>query len=499
MNRNDLKSPIATHLLSAAANRLYIDGEWMDSASNAQLECVNPATGAVFAQVASGNTADVDLAVAAARRALDGPWRDMTPYERQAIILKLADLVDANFDDLCLLDSMEMGAPLQRLRANSRKRALGRLRFYAGMATAIHGHTIPNSAPGRVLTYTVREPIGVVAGIIPWNAPMTSAIWKIGPVLATGCTMVLKPAEQASLSCLMLAELITQAGVPAGVVNVVTGLGEATGAALAEHPGVNKVAFTGSHAVGQSIVRASAGNLKRVSLELGGKSPDIVFADADLDKAVPGAAMGVFGNTGQVCCAGTRLFVERKIYDEFVQRVARFGDGLRVGNGQDPAVEIGPVVSREQMERVLGYIDIGKREGARTISGGARITDGDLARGYFVKPTVFGDVEDGMRIATEEIFGPVVCAIPFDTLDEVERRANATAFGLGSGVWTRDINKAQRLSRTLHAGSVWVNCYNLMDPAVPFGGYGLSGYGREGGTEHLDEYLQTKAVWINAG
>lgn len=345
MNRNDLKSPIATHLLSAAANRLYIDGEWMDSASNAQLECVNPATGAVFAQVASGNTADVDLAVAAARRALDGPWRDMTPYERQAIILELADLVDANFDDLCLLDSMEMGAPLQRLRANSRKRALGRLRFYAGMATAIHGHTIPNSAPGRVLTYTVREPIGVVAGIIPWNAPMTSAIWKIGPVLATGCTMVLKPAEQASLSCLMLAELITQAGVPAGVVNVVTGLGEATGAALAEHPGVNKVAFTGSHAVGQSIVRASAGNLKRVSLELGGKSPDIVFADADLDKAVPGAAMGVFGNTGQVCCAGTRLFVERKIYDEFVQRVARFGDGLRVGNGQDPAVEIGPVVS----------------------------------------------------------------------------------------------------------------------------------------------------------
>ncbi|MBV7486536.1 aldehyde dehydrogenase family protein [Bordetella sp. BOR01] len=498
MNSNDPTSSLAARILSAAANQLYIDGEWVASSSGEQLESINPATGETIAHVANGNAADVDRAVAAARRALHGPWRDTTPYERQAIILKLADLVDQHFDALCLLDSMDMGAPLSRLRANSRKRALGRLRFYAGMATAIHGNTIGNSAPGKVFTYTMREPIGVVAGIIPWNAPMTSAIWKIGPVLATGCTMVLKPAEQASLSCLMLAELMAQAGVPPGVVNVVTGVGEITGAALAGHPDVNKVAFTGSHAVGQSIVRASAGNLKRVSLELGGKSPDIVFADADLDKAVPGAAMGVFGNTGQVCCAGTRLFVERKIYDEFVQRVAQFGQQLRVGNGQDPDVEIGPLVSKDQLERVLDYIDIGRREGARTISGGERMTEGNLANGYFVRPTVFGDIEDGMRIATEEIFGPVVCAIPFDTIDEVEQRANATAFGLGSGVWTRDINKAQRLSRSLHAGSVWVNCYNLMDPAVPFGGYGLSGYGREGGVEHLDEYLQTKAVWINA-
>lgn len=499
MNHNDLRSPFAAQIMSATANCLFIDGEWVESASKTQMDSINPATGRVIAQVASGNAADVDLAVAAARRAIDGPWRDMSPYERQNIILKLADLVDANFDDLCLLDSLDMGAPLQRLRANSRKRALGRLRFYAGMATSIHGSTIPNSAPGRIFTYTVREPIGVVASIIPWNAPMTSAIWKIGPVLATGCTMVLKPAEQASLSCLMLADLMAQAGVPRGVINVVTGLGETVGAALAEHPDVDKVAFTGSHSVGQSIVRASSGNLKRVSLELGGKSPDIVFADADLDRAVSGAAMGVFGNSGQVCCAGTRMFVERKIYDDFVHRVARFGNGLKVGNGQDPEIEIGPVVSKQQMDRVLSYIDIGRGEGARTISGGDRIIEGSLGDGYFVQPTVFGDVEDGMRIATEEIFGPVVCAIPFDTIEEVERRANATAFGLGSGVWTRDINKAQRLSRTLHSGSVWVNCYNLMDPAVPFGGYGLSGYGREGGTEHLNEYLQTKAVWINAG
>lgn len=485
--------------LGAEPNKMYIDGQWVPSASGEVFASINPATGEEIASVPRGNAADIDLAVAAARRALNGPWKKKTPYERQEILLNLSRLVDEHFDELCLLDSLDMGAPLSRLRANSRKRALGRLRFYAGQATAIHGETIANSVGAHMSTYTLREPIGVVGAIIPWNAPMTSALWKIGPVLATGCTMVLKPAEQAPLSSLMLAELMEKAGVPPGVVNVVTGFGESAGAALAAHPGVDKIAFTGSHAVGQSIVRASAGNLKRVSLELGGKSPDIVFADADLDAAVAGAAMGVFGNTGQVCCAGTRLFVERRIYKEFVARVAAFGDALKVGNGQDPEVQIGPVVSAAQLERVMRYIDIGTSEGATPISGGHRITEGELAKGYFIRPTVFDNVEDGMRIASEEIFGPVVCAIPFDTIDEVETRANATPFGLGSGIWTRDINKVQRLTRSLHAGSVWVNCYNVMDPAVPFGGYGLSGYGREGGTEHLNEYLQTKAVWIHGG
>jgi len=372
------------------------------------------------------------------------------------------------------------------------------LRWYAGMAVSIHGETIENSMPGEYVSYTLKEPVGVVGAIIPWNGPLGATVWKVGPALATGCTVVLKPAEEAPLTSLRLGELMLEAGVPPGVINIVPGYGETAGAALAAHADVDKIAFTGSHLTGQLIVKASAGNLKRVTLELGGKSPDIVFADANLETAVPGAGMATFANSGQICSAGTRLFVERTVYDEFVGRVAEFGKGLRVGNGVDPDTQIGPLVSEQQLGRVTDYLSIGRQEGARPLVGGERLTEGPFAEGYFVPPTVFANVRDDMRIAQEEIFGPVISAIPFTDIEDVIRRGNATAFGLGSGVWTRDISKAHRLAKGLRAGSVWINCYQAMDPAVPFGGYKMSGYGRESGIQQMDEYLNVKAVWINA-
>jgi aldehyde dehydrogenase (NAD+) len=475
--------------------KLLIDGKWAEAASGKRFESRNPATGELLATVAEGDKADIDRAVAAARHAFDGPWSRFTPYERQQLLLKYADLVERHFDELSTLDTLDMGAPVSRTKG-LRLRVLGMLRYYAGQATAIHGETIPNSLPGEIFSYTLKEPVGVVGAIIPWNGPLAATVWKIGPVLATGCTVVLKPAEEAPLTSLRLGELALEAGVPAGVINIVPGYGETAGAALAAHPGVDKVAFTGSHVTGQSIVKASAGNLKRVSLELGGKSPDIVFSDADIEAAVPGAAMAVFANSGQICSAGTRMFVEQRIYEEFVDRVASFGKGLRVGNGLDPETQVGPLVSEQQLERVTGYLSLGTGEGAKAVSGGQRLTDGAFAAGYFVPPTVFANVRDDMRIAQEEIFGPVISAIPFKDMDDLVRRANATMFGLGSGVWTRDVSKAHKLAKAIRAGSVWVNCYQAMDPAVPFGGYKMSGYGRESGLQHLEEYLNVKAVWI---
>ena len=488
--------PMSRHpFADGTYKKMLIDGKWVDAASGKHFESRNPATGELLATVAEGDAEDINRAVAAARKAFEGPWRKFKPYERQQLLLKLADLVEHHFDELSALDTLDMGAPISRTRS-MRLRVLGMLRYYAGQTTAIHGETIPNSLPGEIFSYTLKEPVGVVGAIIPWNGPLGASVWKIGPALAAGCTVILKPAEEAPLTSLRLGELAMEAGVPPGVVNVVPGYGETAGAALASHPGVDKVAFTGSHVTGQSIVRASAGNLKRVSLELGGKSPDIVFADADIEAAVPGAAMAVFANSGQICSAGTRLFVEQKVYDEFTGRVADFGKKLRVGNGLDPETQIGPLVSEQQLDRVSGYLSLGKQEGARALAGGERLSEGSLAKGYFVPPTVFADVRDDMRIAQEEIFGPVISAIPFKDMDELVQRANATMFGLGSGVWTRDVSKAHRLAGAIRAGSVWVNCYQAMDPAVPFGGYKMSGYGRESGLQHMEEYLNVKAVWI---
>ena len=475
---------------------MLIDGAFVPAASGETFDTLNPATQQLLARLPAADATDVDRAVVAARRAFDdGPWSTMKPFDRQRIMLRFADLVEARHDDLATLDTLDMGAPIQRMRANLR-RAVGMARFYAGLTTALRGETIANSIPGDFLTHTRREPVGVVGAIIPWNNPHIAFIWKVGAALAAGCTVVLKPAEEASLSALWLGEMLLEAGLPAGVVNVVTGFGETAGVALSVHPGVDKIAFTGSTATGQAIVRAASTTLKRVTLELGGKSPNIVFNDADLDLAVPGAAMAAFTNSGQVCSAGTRLFVERGIYEEFVGAMTTYARSLTVGDGLDDATQLGPVVSQTQLERVSDYFEIGRAEGATISAGGARLLDGQYANGYFVPPTIFTEVNNEMRVAREEIFGPVVSVMAFDDYESVIRLANSSPFGLGGGVWTNDVNKANRTVSALRTGTVWVNCYGQMDPAVPFGGYRMSGYGREGGVHHIDEFLETKAVWI---
>lgn len=487
----------ASAYLAKATKQLLIDNEWAPAASGEVFDTYNPSTGKVLAHLARGGAEDIDRAVKAARRAFDVVWAKFKPYDRQLVMLRLADLIEQNIEELGELDTLEMGAPIARLEGMKR-RSPSVIRFYAGLTTALHGDVIPNSLPGDILSYTTREPLGVVGAIIPWNVPLGAALIKLGPALASGCTLVLKPAEESSLSALRLGELIVEAGIPAGVVNIVTGYGAEAGSALAAHHDVDKIAFTGSTVTGRKIVEASMGNIKRLSLELGGKSPDIVFADADMDLAVAGASMAVFGNSGQVCSAGTRLFIEAKIFDEFIGRVSEFSRKLRVGQGMDPQTQIGPIASQRQLDRVLGYVDIGKKEGASIITGGERV-GGDLSDGYFVQPTVFAGVRDDMRIVREEIFGPVVAAIRFDSIDEVVTRANDSIFGLGAGIWTRDLAKAHGLSRALRSGSVWVNSYQLMDAAMPFGGFKQSGYGRESGADHLDEFMTTKSVWINPG
>ena len=393
-----------------------------------------------------------------------------------------------------MLDTLDLGAPYSRT-IMGKARASALLRYYAGQATLIAGETLDNGAQGDVLSHTLKEPIGVVAAINPWNGPIGMSVWKAGPVLATGCTLVMKPAEQTPLSALRFGELCLEAGVPDGVINILTGMGDA-GAALSSHPGIDKIAFTGSTGVGEKILHAAAASMKRVTVELGGKSPNIVFADADLDKAVPAAAMAVFANAGQICSAGTRLFVQSSIREEFMARLADFTRTIKVGDPLDPETQMGPVVSAPQMDKILGFIEGAVAEGANALVGGARLTGTGYDGGFFIQPTIFDQVTDGMTIAREEIFGPVLSSFSFDTIDEVLERANATEFGLGSGVWTRDLATAHRMARSIRAGSVWVNCYQMLDPGVPFGGYGMSGFGRESGPHHIEDYLETKAVWI---
>lgn len=486
---------IADTLYTGQFCPMFIDGKWVAAQSGEVLEVSDPASGRKIATVPRGAGADVDAAVAAARRAFEGAWSKYTPYDRQEVLLRIADLFEKNWERLCVSDTLDMGLPIARTLGNKR-RVIGMLRFYAGQATALHGDYIENSVSQSMITFTTREPVGVVGAIIPWNAPTAASIWKIAPALATGCTVVLKPSEDAPLTPLLIAQLMQEAGLPDGVVNVVTGTGAEAGARLAEHPDVNKIVFTGSTATGQAIARAGVGNLKRITLELGGKSPMIICKDADIAKAIPIAAMAVYAHSGQICIAGSRLFVAREIHDEFLHGLAQFAQSLKLGHGLDPDTELGPLINARQTGKVEGYIASGRAEGAELITGGARALGAGLQGGNFLQPAVFGNVTDAMTIAREEIFGPVISAMPFDTLDEVVTRANATPYGLAAGIFTRDLGTAHKLAKRIKAGSVWVNMYHAIDPAVPFGGLKMSGYGKEGGVEHLQAYLDTKAVWI---
>jgi aldehyde dehydrogenase (NAD+) len=474
----------------------FIDGRWAPSLSGEHIETFNPATGKRLATLARGRKEDVDSAVKAARRAFEGPWRRFSPAQRQQLIIRFAKVFEENFEELTFLEALDMGAPLVTRLHPAKAGALQTILYFAGQARNISGEIPLNSLPGNVTTMIVKAPVGVVGGIIPWNGPLFSQMHILGPVLATGCTAVLKPAEDASLTVLRVAELLVEAGLPPGVVNVVTGLGSEAGAALAAHPDVNRIAFTGSTATGREIIKASAGNIKRLQLELGGKSPDIVFADADLDKAVPGVAMAVYANSGQICFAGTRVFVQRSIQVEFIDRMRAYTRTLKVGDPLAEDTRLGPLISQRQLERVLSYVEKGGQEGAELVSGGKRL-GGELANGYYLEPTIFSNVSNSMTIAREEIFGPVASVIPFDTTDEALALANATEFGLASGVWSSNVNTVMRMVHGIEAGTVWVNCYGLVDPAVGFGGYKESGYGWKGGRAQIDGYLYHKAAYIN--
>ena len=476
-----------------ATRKLLINGKWVEAASGKTFPSYNPATGKVLANVAEADREDIERAVKAAGAAFEtGPWSKMSPAQRGKLIWKLADLIEKHKEEFAQLESLDNGKPLKIARVADVPLSIETFRYYAGWATKIEGNTIPLTLaePLKYLAYTVREPVGVVGQIIPWNFPLLMAVWKLGPALSAGCTVVLKPAEQTPLSSLRLGELIQEAGFPDGVVNIVPGYGETAGAALAAHPDVDKVAFTGSTEVGKLILQAAAGNLKKVSLELGGKSPNVVLGDADLDSAIPGAASAIFFNHGQCCCAGSRLFVEEKIFDKVVEGIAGAAEKIRVKPGFDPDSDMGPLVSEEQLNRVCGYLESGVREGATSVTGGSRIGN----EGYFVKPTVLVNTNDNMKVVREEIFGPVVAAIPFRDASEIVVRANDTVYGLAAGVWSRDIKKANVVASKLRAGTVWINCYNVFDPALPFGGYKQSGWGREMGHEVLEHYTEVKSV-----
>ena len=474
--------------------RLWIGNEWVQADEGRTFATVNPATEEVIADVAEARSAEIDRAVEAARRAFaDGRWRHMNPHKRSRLLWRLADLVEDNADELGLLETQDNGKPYFEARRIDVPSVAQTLRYYAGLADKVQGDTVP--VPGPFLNYTLREPVGVVGAIIPWNFPLSMAAWKVAPALACGNTVVLKPAEQTPLTALRFGELAAEAGFPPGVLNVVPGFGETAGAALVRHPGVDAISFTGSTEVGRTIMREAAATLKKVSLELGGKSPNVVFADADLGVAVKGASTGVFYGKGEVCAAGSRILVESAVHDEFVAGLKARAAKATVGDPMAPTTRLGAIVSGEQLDRVMGYIEAGRRDGAKLVAGGERVrVDG---RGNFVTATVFSDVDPAMTIAREEIFGPVAAIIPFDDVDDAVAKANDSLYGLAAGVWTRDIGKAHRMASEIDAGTVWVNTYNQYAPGSPFGGYKESGFGRDLGFQSaLEKYTQLKSVWV---
>jgi phenylacetaldehyde dehydrogenase len=477
----------------SSPRQLFINGQWVDAASGKTFETPNPATGETLAHVAEGDADDINRAVSAARAAFDGPWSRMTPSERGRVIWRIGDLLLEHIEEFAQLESLDNGKPYAVAKGADVPLAADLFHYMAGWATKIEGNTINISVPympgANFHSYTLREPVGVIGQIIPWNFPLLMAAWKLGPALTTGNTVVLKPAEQTPLSALLLAQIIAEAGVPDGVVNVVPGFGETAGAALANHDDVDKVAFTGSTEVGKLIVQAAAGNLKKLTLELGGKSPNIVFDDAS-DDAIAGAANAIFFNHGQCCVAGSRLFVQEGRFDEVVDGVSEIAKSIKLGPGMDENTQMGPLVSAEQLQRVTGYLDAGRADGATALTGGGRFGEA----GFFVEPTVITNTNPEMSIVREEIFGPVVVAAPFETLDQIAAVANDTVYGLGAGIWTKDISKAHALAKKIRAGTVWINCYNVFDASLPFGGYKQSGWGREMGHEALEAYTEVKAV-----
>jgi acyl-CoA reductase-like NAD-dependent aldehyde dehydrogenase len=480
--------------MSDVRDRLWIHNEWVDAADGGTFATINPATGDTIADVAEARAADIDRAVESARQAMgDKTWRRMNPHKRSRLLWKLADAIEANADELGALETADNGKPYFESRKVDLPSVIENFRYFAGLADKMEGATIPVAGP--FLNYTLREPVGVVGCITPWNFPLSLATWKVAPALACGNAVILKPAEQTPLTALFLGELAASVGFPPGVLNVVPGFGETAGAALVRHPGVDAIAFTGSTEVGKIVMREAAETLKKVSLELGGKSPNIVFADADLKSAVHGASTGIFYGKGEVCAAGSRVLVERSVYDEFLEHFSARAAKMTVGDPMDAATRLGAIVSEEQLDRVMGYVEAGRSEGARLVTGGERTTvDG---KGNFMTATVFADVDPDMTIAREEIFGPVASVIPFEDVDDAIDTANRTIYGLAAGVWTRDVGKAHRIASEIQAGTVWVNTYNQYDSASPFGGYKLSGFGRDLGREAaLEKYTQVKSVWV---
>lgn len=472
---------------------LFIGGDWVSSLSGKTFKTLNPATGKELGVLCEGRSEDINAAVESARVALDeGPWSVMSASERSKLLYKLAELMEDNKYELAQIDTLDNGKPIAELLDYDIPNAIEHFRYYAGWTTKIVGQTVP--VQGSYFNYTKHEPVGIVGQIIPWNFPLMMAAWKLAPALATGCTVILKPAEQTPLSSLYLAQLIQEAGFPDGVVNIVPGFGEEAGKSLVSHPNVNKIAFTGSTKVGKSIMKEAANTMKRVTLELGGKSPNIILPDANLDIAIPGVFNGIMVNQGEVCTAGSRVFIPRENYDNIVSKLIKYAENLKLGNGLDNQVDMGPLISIEQQEKVHNYIKIGEEEGAKIVTGGI---ENNFEKGYFVNPTIFTNVNDNMTIAREEIFGPVLSAIPYNSINEVIQRANNSNYGLAAGLWTNDVKQAHYVAGKLKAGTVWINCYNITDASTPFGGYKQSGLGREMGSYALNNYTEVKSVWVS--